>query len=74
VRNREPADHDAIAADDVLRIEGLHDALPARRPIEVVNMTRDRHFSVRHDLFDRQVGIVLAGGLINHFRARQPQA
>jgi predicted aconitate hydratase len=70
----DPADHDAIAAGDVLRIEGLHDALPARRPIEVVNMTRDRHFSVRHDLFDRQVGIVLAGGLINHFRARQPQA
>jgi aconitate hydratase len=66
----DPADHDAIEPGDVLRIEGLHAALPARRPIEVVNTTRDRRFHVRHDLSDRQVRIVLAGGLINDFRRR----
>jgi aconitate hydratase len=66
----DPADHDAIEPGDVLRIEGLHAALPARRPLEVVNTTRDRRFHVRHDLSDRQIRIVLAGGLINDFRRR----
>jgi aconitate hydratase len=65
----DPADHDAIERGDVLRIEGLHDALAARSPIAVVNTTRGHRFQVRHDLSDRQVRIVLAGGLINDFRA-----
>jgi aconitate hydratase len=67
----EQADHDKIEPGDVLRIEGLEAALHERRPIEVVNTTRDRRFHVRHDLSDRQVCIVLAGGLINDFRKRE---
>jgi aconitate hydratase len=63
-------DLDAIEAGDVLRIEGVRNALPAREPIEVVNVTRDHRFDVRHDLSDRQVRVVLAGGLINDFRSR----
>jgi aconitate hydratase len=66
----DPADHGAIEAGDVLRIEGLRDALAAREPIDVHNATRDRRFRVRHDLSDRQVRVVLAGGLINDFRQR----
>ena len=66
----DPADHDTIEAGDVLRIEGLRDALAAREPIEVHDTTRDRRFQVRHDLSDRQVRVVLAGGLINDFRQR----
>jgi len=66
----DPADHVAIEAGDVLRIEGLRDALAAREPIEVHDTTRDRRFQVRHDLSDRQVRVVLAGGLINDFRQR----
>jgi aconitate hydratase len=66
----DPADHGAIEAGDVLRIEGLRDALAAREPIDVHDATRDRRFRVRHDLSDRQVRVVLAGGLINDFRQR----
>ena len=66
----DPADLAAIEAGDVLRIEGLRDALAAREPIEVHDTTRDRRFQVRHDLSDRQVRVVLAGGLINDFRQR----
>jgi len=36
----------------------------------VRNVTRDASFQVRHDLSDRQVRVLLAGGLINDFRAR----
>jgi aconitate hydratase len=66
----DPEDHGAIEAGDVLRIEGVREAVEARDPIEVVNVTRERSFHVRHDLSDRQVRIVLAGGLINEFRGR----
>jgi aconitate hydratase len=36
----------------------------------VRNLTRDATFQVRHDVSDRQVRVLLAGGLINDFRAR----
>jgi aconitate hydratase len=70
----DPADRDAIETGDVLRIEDLHAALPAREPIEVVDVTQERSFRVRHDLSDRQVRIVLAGGLINDFRRSRTQS
>jgi aconitate hydratase len=66
----DPADHDTVEAGDVLRIDGLRDALAAREPIEVLNTTRDRRFEVRHELSERQIRVVLAGGLINDFKQR----
>jgi aconitate hydratase len=66
----DPADHEAAAAGDVLRIDGVREALGRQEPIEVRDTTRARTFQVRHDLSDRQVRVVLAGGLINEFRSR----
>jgi aconitate hydratase len=66
----DPADRDAIEAGDVLRIEELHAGLRGERQIEVVNVTRERTFTVRHELSDRQVRVLIAGGLINDFRQR----
>ena len=68
------ADCEPIDPGDVLRIEGLHEALAAPEPIAVVNVTQDRRFQVRHDLSDRQVRVVLAGGLINDFHRRESQS
>jgi aconitate hydratase len=67
----DPADHEAIEAGDVLVIEGVRAAVEGREPIAVTNATRDRTFTVRHDLSERQVRVVLAGGLINDFRQRE---
>jgi aconitate hydratase len=67
----DPADHDGIEAGDVLRVDGLHEALRGSDPITVHNTTRDRRLQVRHELSPRQVEIVLAGGLINDFRQRR---
>jgi aconitate hydratase len=58
----------------VLRIAGLRDALQRRAPFAVHDITRNRRFEVRHDLSERQVRVVLAGGLINDFQARERQA
>jgi aconitate hydratase len=68
----DPADHDWIEAGDVLRIEGLRDALAAGERIDVLDTTTQRSFAVRHDLSERQLRVVLAGGLINDFRRRRP--
>jgi aconitate hydratase len=68
----DPAERDAIASGDTLRIEGLRDALRSREPIDVAH--GDRSFQVRHELSDRQVRILLAGGLVNDFRRRDPAA
>jgi aconitate hydratase len=67
----DPADHDAIEAGDVLRIDGLHAALRERTPIDVADVTQDRTLQVRHELSERQVRVLLAGGLINDFRRRE---
>jgi aconitate hydratase len=66
----DPADLDDLEAGDVLRIDGVREAIERREPFEVHDTTRDRTFRVRHDLSDRQVRVVLAGGLINDFRNR----
>lgn len=66
----DPADRDAISADAVLRIEGVPDALRTRRPIDVLDTSADRRIQVRHELSDRQIDVLLAGGLINEFRQR----
>jgi aconitate hydratase len=66
----DPADHDRVEAGDVLRIDGLHDALRSGEPLEVHDTTKDHRFKVRHDLSERQVRVLLAGGLINDFRQR----
>jgi hypothetical protein len=36
--------------------------------VTVVNKTQSKIYLAEHALSDRQVEIVLAGGLINHFR------
>jgi aconitate hydratase len=64
----DPADRAGIDAGDTLRIDGLRHALESGDPIEVT--AGDRSFRVRHDLSERQVRVLLAGGLINEFRQR----
>jgi aconitate hydratase len=67
----DPADLDRMEPGDVLRIDDLHDALRSGTRLAVNNTTRHERLDVRHELSDRQVDIVLAGGLINDFRRRR---
>jgi aconitate hydratase len=64
----DPANVNLIKQDAVLRIEDVHHNVQAREPFAVHDTTADHQFQVRHDLSDRQIDIVLAGGLINQFR------
>jgi aconitate hydratase len=67
----DPADYDRIERDHELALDDLHDVLvdPART-LTVRNTTTDVTFEVTHRLSERQVEMVLAGGLIPVFRRR----
>ncbi|HEX6256225.1 MAG TPA: aconitate hydratase [Euzebyales bacterium] len=62
-------DYKALEQGDILRIEGIHDALRSEsRQIEVTNTTQDTTFTMSHRLSPRQVQMVLVGGMIPVFR------
>jgi aconitate hydratase len=64
----DPADYDSIAPGDLLRIEDLRRRLAVGGIIVVRNVTQGRDIRCAHQLSERQVRAVLAGGLINRFR------
>jgi len=64
------SEYDDLQQGDQLRIEHLGAQLKGGQSIELTNKTRNVIVSLRHVLSERQIEIVLAGGLINSVRAR----
>ncbi len=63
----DPNDYDRVKVDDTLEIKGFADALKAGREIEA--KVGDRAVKLGHDLSERQIAIVRAGGVINKWKA-----
>jgi aconitate hydratase len=63
------ADYDALEQGDEWEIRGVRAALETGEPLTVHNLTQDRTFQATYDLTDRQVKILLAGGLLNYIKA-----
>ncbi len=68
------ADSAGIDQADILRIENVRDTLPKSRRITVRNVTKGTQFEAQHALSDRQIPILLAGGLLNHVRDQAARA
>jgi aconitate hydratase len=67
-----PADYDRIEQGDRLRIADLK-GLADRRQLTVKNISRTTEFAVSHGPSERQIKILLAGGLTNWVReSRRP--
>ena len=64
------ADWDEIVEGDVLELPDVCNAIRTGDEVEVVNKTSEKRIVTRHTLSQRQVEMVLAGGLINLFRKR----
>jgi aconitate hydratase len=64
------ADWDHIEVDDVVRVADAREQVRSGPSVELCNLTRDRTLRAVHDLSDRQVEVLLAGGLINWARRR----
>lgn len=65
------ADYDKIDEEDELVIKNIHEALQKGKEIKVTNKTKNQVYSVKHNLTERQIEIVLAGGLVNIFRKKK---
>ncbi|AZG46708.1 aconitate hydratase [Gordonia insulae] len=65
----DPADHDTIEQDDVLKVTDLRASLESKDELTIENVTKGTTFGVRHRLSQRQVADVLAGGLIPRLAA-----
>jgi aconitate hydratase len=59
------ADYEAIDQGDDLKIENMRQQIQDGHEVEVINTTKDETFTTEHTLSDRQVEMVLEGGLIN---------
>ncbi len=66
----DPSEYDRLDQGHVLRYRNLQQQMRKGREIAAENTTTGRGFTARHDLSERQIAVVLAGGLINWMKAR----
>ncbi|MDY7092327.1 MAG: aconitate hydratase, partial [Acidobacteriota bacterium] len=63
-------DYDSIQAGDVLVLENARAAIQQGRELELRNRSRDRSYQVQHTLSQRQVDMILRGGLLKWMQER----
>jgi len=62
--------YDQVEKGDVLVLDDLREGIRSSTELTVNNETRDTEISVRHSLSERQVEVLLKGGLINWMKER----
>lgn len=63
-------DHDRIEQDHVLIFRGLRKSLQKGGAVEARNRDTDETYTLRHNLSQRQVELILKGGLLNVMKER----
>jgi aconitate hydratase len=66
---KNPGEFDRIQQGDQLRIKDVRDRLEKDEFLEIEDATQGRTFEVSHGLSDREMRILLAGGLLNYTRS-----
>ena len=66
----DPADYDQVGQGDRLAIEDVPNQIRGGNVVTVKNLTRGTSFQAKHDLTQRDLEIILAGGLLNFTRER----
>ena len=67
----DPGSYENIKQGDVLEIPFAKHMLLKNQPLVVKNATKHRDYNVEHGLSNRQIEIILAGGLLNYIRQNQ---
>ena len=65
---QDPDDSSDIEQDDRLEIRDVRAAIESGHPLELVNRTRECRYRVEHRLSRRQVEILHAGSILDHWR------
>jgi aconitate hydratase len=66
-----PDDWNRIAPGHVLRLPDVREAIQRGNQVHILNQSTNETYIAEHGMTDRQVQMLLAGSLINLFRARQ---
>jgi predicted aconitate hydratase len=66
-----PDDWNRIAEGDILRLPDVREAIQRGNQVQILNQGKSETYMTAHAMTDRQVQMLLAGSLINLFRARQ---
>jgi aconitate hydratase len=66
-----PDDWNRIAEGDTLRLPDVREAIQRGNQVQILNQGKSETYMTAHAMTDRQVQMLLAGSLINLFRARQ---
>jgi aconitate hydratase len=68
----DPSDYGTIETGDVLRLDGLHEQLLTGKPVTATHQPSGRDLLLTHQLSQRQIATVLAGGRIALSSGQQP--
>jgi aconitate hydratase len=66
-----PDDWNRIAEGDILRLPDVREAIQRGNQVQILNQSKSETYMTAHAMTDRQVQMLLAGSLIDLFRARQ---
>ncbi|HVS62390.1 MAG TPA: aconitate hydratase [Thermoanaerobaculia bacterium] len=66
----DPGDYDEIEQGDEIQAWDLRQALRSGGEIVLRNRTKDRDIRTRHSLSERQVELILEGGVVNYFKEK----
>jgi aconitate hydratase len=64
----DPSDFDRIDQGDELRLPNVRSAIQESHEVEMVNETKDERYTVRHDLTERELEMVLEGSQVGVIR------
>jgi aconitate hydratase len=67
---RDAADYEKLETGDRLRLENLHAELCPGKPLTIKNETKGYALEADHNLSERQLAIVKAGGQLNYQRSK----
>lgn len=65
---KDEKEFERVEQGDQLKIERIRDRLQANGSLTIQNVTQGKTFEVLHGLNEREIEILLAGGLLNHSR------
>jgi aconitate hydratase len=63
-----PSDYDSIEEGDIIKLENILDRLNHGERIVAINQTKKLTYPLKHTMSERQVKVVLMGGVINYFK------
>jgi hypothetical protein len=66
-----PEDWERIDQDDVLSIQDIRNTLKTGNRVTVINTSKNETYATEHSLIQREIEMVLAGGLINLIRQKR---